>query len=118
MTKRNDFFQEIFDKVSNHLLTQNKKSVDINFSDKSKYCRYKFGNLKCAAGCLIPDIDYHESIEGQSVNKVAYFIESGYTLDERSLIRKLQKIHDSFPESSWKSELKKLGKLERLNINF
>lgn len=40
--------RKIFNTVSKHLLTQNRKAVN----DVGN-CKYRYGNLKCAAGCLM-----------------------------------------------------------------
>jgi hypothetical protein len=97
--------QEIFDKVSNHLLTQRKKAID----KKTKLCKYKINKLKCAAGCLIPDKDYSKEIEHKSISDIEYFNDAGYSPSELNLINKLQVIHDVFPVKNWKSKLKLLA---------
>ena len=52
--------QEVFDTVSQHLLTQNAESL----SD-SGMCVYRSPEgFSCAAGCLIPPEDYRVEFEG------------------------------------------------------
>lgn len=109
---RNDFFQEIFDKVSNHLLTQNEKSHN------GIKCFYKFKNLKCAAGCLIPDKDYDFKMEYHFASELEYFDDAGYSFEEIKLIEDLQIIHDScFPEL-WREKLIELVNDYSLAVNF
>lgn len=110
---RNDFFQEIFDKVAKHLLTQNKKAAD-----EKGLCKYRFHDLKCAAGCLIPDSDYDKKYENKTVYSFSYFENAGYSHEEINLIRDLQIIHDKYPVSSWKDHLFDIAKQNKLTINF
>ena len=112
-TYRNDFFQEIFDKVAKHLLTQNKKAAN-----EKGQCKYRFNDLKCAAGCLIPDSDYDKKYEDKTVYSFSYFENAGYSDDEICFIRDLQIIHDKDPVSSWKSHLIDIAKQNKLAINF
>lgn len=100
--KRNDFKQEIFDKVTKHLLEQNKQALNEN--DR---CMYRAPNgLKCAAGCLIPDSDYSPIMEEKSVRNVSYFRDAGYSSEEIELLYELQVIHDTSKVHMWKSKLK------------
>lgn len=96
--------QKIFDTVSNHLLTQNQKAInDIG------NCKYRYGNLKCAAGCLISDSDYEFFMEGFSVLELEYF-KNRFDESELKLLSKLQTIHDQYPVKDWKSKLDDLKK--------
>ena len=90
-TYRDDFFQEIFDKVAKHLLTQNERAVNA-----SGRCKYRINGLKCAAGILISDSDYLPEMEENIALTLKYFPESGYSKEEIALIHQLQllqKIH-------------------------
>ena len=49
--------QEVFDIIKSHLLRQKQKSVD------KTTCKYRHGDLRCAAGVLIPDECYDISFE-------------------------------------------------------
>lgn len=93
--------QEIFDKVVNHLRTQNKQAIKV--IDGVDQCQYRAVDengcvTMCAAGCLIPDEDYKPSFEGGTVMIGAvvgnYFSNKGYTNDQIYLVRDLQKVHD------------------------
>ena len=57
--------QEIYDKVVNHLRTQNAKSLSfVCDTDEHASCAYRGdGGLKCAAGCLITDELYDNNME-------------------------------------------------------
>ncbi len=115
MTYRNDFKQEIFDKVSKHLLKQNKRAV----SKEDGSCKYRTSNgLKCAAGCLIPDYDYSPKMEKTLVNNLKFFQESGYSPEEIQMIAVLQQIHDLSEPKHWKRQLKTMAEERGLVCNF
>lgn len=60
---RYETLQQVFDKVADHLLTQNRKSKDISHT-ASTLCRYYGPNdTRCAIGCLIPKSVYREEME-------------------------------------------------------
>lgn len=110
---KTDFKQEIFDKVAKHLLTQKVRCVD-----KQGCCVY-FNvetNMKCAAGCLIPDRDYSEYFERGAVdyyiiNKITnFFKNSGYSKNEIELVQELQELHDWFRPKTWKKRLRLIAK--------
>lgn len=99
--------QEIFNKVKAHLLSQNARSV------KGTVCRYRgTRGLKCAAGILIPDSEYTESMEGEGwpSNQEMLACSSLRGIAEKlrhnNLIRDLQIVHDSYDPMRWPIELK------------
>ncbi len=104
-----DFRQEIFTKVKNHLLKQNKKCVD----DKGN-CKLRFENEYCAAGCLIPDRDYSPDLE--NYKHWSFFHESGYSSTETDLIEILVSIHDGCEPIDWENRLSRVATLERLEF--
>lgn len=105
--------QEIFNKVSNHLLTQNETSYTTNGSS----CAYRGnGGMKCAVGVLISDEFYDKNLEHTSVgtgavdNAVAKSLGVNSLSDEIVLfLGKLQSIHDHVGISSWKNRLEQLA---------
>lgn len=132
-----DHKQELFDKVSKHLLTQNKKATQPTLEgQKSPHCRYRTADgLSCAVGCLIDDKYYNPDCEGVSVpidlenignNEPQECILAdclikslGYTptTDDLSLLRSLQLIHDTYDADNWRDELMKLAFDEGLAFN-
>lgn len=90
--------QEMFDKVVNHLLTQNKRcSVEDVYYTNGLKCLYRGSSgLKCAIGCLIPDDKYDPMMEGM----VAYNLVEHYKLSEYvpdvNLANRLQEVHDNY----------------------
>jgi hypothetical protein len=88
--------QEIFDKVTTHLLTQGKRSID----EKKHICLYRGPNgTKCAVGCLIKDEFYHAGLEENLSTSVAIhraLTRSGIevTKEVEGFLRNLQRLHD------------------------
>ena len=115
-------YQEIFDQVAVHLLTQNKSSMNISDVD---VCAYRGQNgLKCAIGFLIADEDYvpEMDIDGKSVSKLV----SDTTFQNNPSIQRLkaldidflselQGIHDRYEPVQWSIRLKALAKEYKLN---
>ena len=90
--------QEVFDQITQHLLTQGKAAKSTTGA-----CRYRAetgkGVLKCAAGCLITEDEYSEAFEGKPWH---WLINSGEVPKENSrLIRSLQIVHDTRLPSRW-----------------
>lgn len=90
--------QEIFDHIALHLLTQNKTSF-LKESDDSACAYRSYNGLKCAAGCLMSDLEYSKEFEGitwlelSSMGKVPK--------EHARLISDLQKIHDTVLPENW-----------------
>jgi hypothetical protein len=109
----NKSFQEIFDFVANHLLTQNEKALE------NEKCCYRTGNLKCAVGALIADEDYNCSFEGKSLQLLHDTPEKSIFSDIKYnnliLLNQLQGIHDSYGPESWLKKLSSLAKELTLN---
>lgn len=104
--------QEIYNKVKNHLLTQNKKSCDENF-----HCVYRNPDgLKCALGCLISDEYYSPEIEHNNIDspKVINALQmSGVkctTSGDFNFLGSLQNVHDSKYVDNWEKELYNIAK--------
>lgn len=109
--------QELFDRISKHLLNQNKRSTD-HHGD----CRYRgdYG-LKCAVGAIISDKKYSEKIEGRIVytSSVIECLPVRYQgVGSISFIGKLQRLHDQTAVHLWKDGLKEIAKDEGLVVNF
>ena len=105
--------QEVFDMITNHLLTQNEKCIeDVNNDTNS--CKYKLGHLKCAAGCLIPEDKYNYNFENKEWIVIANRL--GLTQHE-DLITSLQYIHDYYKVEEWRDCLINLAKQYNLKFN-
>ena len=109
--------QEIFNKVSKHLIAQGKQCVSANGD-----CVYRGPkNLKCAIGCLIPDEFYEAFMENKSIHILfgkfpVNMKESKLKKQSGDLLFELQKIHDNeFRFLHLKTELKKCATEFRLN---
>lgn len=112
--------QDVYNTVRDHLLKQNEVSVSGSSLDQ---CQYRgSNNLKCAIGCLIPDVLYSPAMEGHDVETLAnsypiVFTNLGISpkvLRERSVctdpddfrfLRELQNIHDTYAPVQWKGKL-------------
>lgn len=102
--------QVLFDIVAKHLLKQNERS-----ENEDSECLYRGPRgLKCAAGCLIPDDSYHESMEHISWHALIY---SKHPVPKQhvNLISELQVIHDTQRPLRWIVELRKLA--VRMDLN-
>lgn len=98
--------QEVFDKVANHLLTQNKKSIDEGLDE----CLYRSPDgLKCAIGCLIPDDMYKEEMEGAYIHFRA-------KEEHEKLLRELQQLHDRKHPKQWRTALAVLATKHKLSV--
>ncbi len=103
--------QEIFDKVSSHLLKQNAKSI------RKGICAFRGEDgLTCAIGCLIADSDYGPEMEGRgpmSAELETPLKRSGIDLSLKSssidLLVMLQQVHDLRSPKAWPRELSKVA---------
>lgn len=110
--------QEIFTKVRNHLLSQNRRAQTIN-ADGEPLCMYRAPDgAMCAAGCLISYEAYDASLEGSGVHELAVsemLVKSGIDMDNNktaNLICSLQNMHDNYPAYHWS------GKLAEIAANY
>lgn len=102
--------QQVYDFVAEKLLKQGKKSA---FGES---CRYRFKDLKCAAGFLIPDEKYDPRMEGNSWQSLirAYGVDSCH----RNIIVGLQVIRDKVKVEDWPTALKDLVIKSALNSDI
>jgi len=113
-----DLRQQVFNRVTDHLLSQQKKSMTVTTNLPDGQCRYRSDSgLKCAIGALIPDDKYQPDMEGctapaliQRFGWEAVGLDgSNLTLDEQYSLRcfldNLQCVHDLYAVEDWKKEL-------------
>ena len=111
--------QEIFDKSSTHLLTQNARSLA---PSSDFFCAYRGRNeLKCAVGVLISDEAYSHDLEGRGCDalEVEQALEASgvpTTREARDLMDALQYIHDYVEPQDWHEQLRDLA--ARLGLQF
>lgn len=124
--------QEVFDKVTHHLLSQQVKAAD---SDGACLYRTPEGR-KCAIGCLIPDEEYREHMEGKGLTMVSilqalkannilavndYELQGIGTYEDQSVpstsltrvgvvLQNLQEIHDNEDPETWRACFRTLGR--------
>jgi hypothetical protein len=103
--------QQVFDQVSLHLLTQGRKSK----KEGSAQCRYRYGQLMCAAGCLISEdeyrIEFDEGDECYWPQLAEQYLVPAAHLD---LITSLQMVHDESEPERWGAKLRMVA----LNSNL
>lgn len=98
-------YQDIFDKVAKHLLTQGERS-ESGFIG----CVYRTPNgMKCAIGCLIDDEIYTPEIEGKSVDQLSIF--TNLSEKKRDLLIFLQMVHDDYSVKEWSHELGRVASM-------
>jgi hypothetical protein len=117
--------QEIFDKVVTHLRKQNAKSVGDH-----QECLYRSpdGGM-CAVGCLIPDSEYNEDIEGVGIHSFQNVFKSlherllesvlgssGISKRSYKLLSELQDVHDDYSVEDWERELTLVAKNFKLKL--
>ena len=102
--------QEVYDKVKAHLLSQNRKSLELGGG-----CAYRgMDGAMCAVGVLIPDDMYSRSMEGSEcgVGEVRDVLANlGIN---GAFARGLQQIHDGVYLSNWNNELKRFAVIHGL----
>jgi hypothetical protein len=104
--------QAVFETVAEHLLKQNKKSID-------GVCSYRGPNgTKCAIGALIKDEVYDPYIERHMVSSpvvTAALENSGIHIEsgaDNFLLLRLQAVHDNYPPQAWADQLRLVAKSE------
>lgn len=108
--------QDAFNKMSDHLMKQKKRSVIKQ--DGVKTCLYRHPDgLMCAVGAIIPNEFYHEGLEELHASVLPLYrknepfenLDPGFLLD-------IQVIHDSTKPSKWAKELRDLAKKYNLEV--
>lgn len=106
--------QEVFTKVATHLLKQNRRSLLIDADEQGTPCAYRGADgLKCAAGVLINDGQYDETLENHTSDSVvvsAALERSGVSSEDLKLVRRLQLVHDRYQPEEWSYQLYELAK--------
>lgn len=104
--------QEIFDTVVKHLRSQGCKSID----PETGNCLYRGPNgKKCAAGCLIPDDKYEESMEGRHVYNLKVF--KDMRIQMTMLVAALQIIHDHNDIQEWEERFQETAESRELTYS-
>lgn len=106
--------QEVFDKVVTHLRKQNAKSMS-----SAGGCFYRFGEKKCAVGCLIPDELYSPRLEGLGVASMVLedvLLKAGIPESCFSLLTCLQTTHDDCNVGQWEIHFQELAEAEGLEF--
>ena len=112
-------YQEIFNQVSAHLLTQNAKAL----TREGQECLYRDSEGRmCAIGCLIPPHLYTRDLEGMSVMSAEILTALGLNSDsvrsaDVEFLHELQTIHDyATTILTWPAQLAELAPRYGLSI--
>lgn len=114
--------KQVFNRIKDHLLSQNKKALP---PDKNAICQYRYGDLKCAVGCLIRDDLYTKEIEGANVDGIPgtsfaarkqeklydILLQSGVPVHNMvvfHILERTQRIHDNIIVLDWERNLNAL----------
>lgn len=112
--------QEIFNKVKDHLLTQNERSLN----DDAR-CAYRGeNNTKCAIGCLIPDELYKPEMDALPSSVFTLYRRYPDVFSEMlgvdsvapllPLLNDLQVVHDGDSPDEWPYALHEIAKYHDL----
>jgi hypothetical protein len=107
--------QAAFEKVVRHLLGQMAQSAVIE--NDETLCRYRGpGGIMCAIGCLIPDDEYHDGLEGlDACSPSVAALPSLVGLNQQLLVE-LQNIHDRSDPCCWQELLVKAAARHGLSM--
>jgi hypothetical protein len=107
--------QEVFNTVVRHLRKQGCKAMARENNPDGVFdaiCKYRLETddgtvLKCAAGCLIPDEAYEDSLENRGwITLIVHKKVPGF---HSNLIVDLQCVHDNHPVREWEGQLELLA---------
>lgn len=110
--------QEIFNRVATHMAKQGCRSTRIDPDSSKKVCSYRGDDgTMCSTGCLIPDENYSEKMEGkhiidtavQRVLKEIGVLDKDDALESLCMLCYLQDIHDHTPVNEWERDFKELA---------
>ena len=95
--------QELFDQIVEHLLKQNKRSV--NAQNEPAY--YGLDGCKCPVGSLIPEDKYQKDFEGKGF----YYVLLKLSLPRAYewMMDRFEDIHYESPPEQWGDELKAMA---------
>lgn len=114
--------QEIYNRVVNHLRRQGRRAMRSNGA-----CLYRTDSgMKCAAGVLIKDSEYHKFMENKTVGELLTerAVHNGTTPEDmfnrlgpfKNLIGELQMAHDESVPSKWEPKFKQIA--ENFNLKY
>lgn len=90
--------QDVFNQVAQHLLDQRQQCTDT-----VGMCRYRYGNMMCAAGCLMTDDEYSPAFECCSWHGL--MVAGKVPKVHENLIQDLQELHDDCQPEDWPKRL-------------
>lgn len=103
---------ELFARCRDHLIAQAAISMGPDLVTGKPSLRYRGTHgRKCPIGALIPDSAYDEGFEGIPVARLpdAVLEAAGIPRELLPLALELQKVHDRYPMTEWRSRLDEIG---------
>jgi hypothetical protein len=100
--------QETFNTIVRHLRAQGGKAQVWDEVKQNYMCYYRLGDLKCAAGCIIPDEFYMPDMEHKRILRVDE--EFSLNLPDIMLVERMQGIHDNCPVPEWEAKFEEVAK--------
>lgn len=103
--------QEAFTKSCEHLIKQGRRAIS-----STGLCMYRAPDgTMCAVGCLIPDDQYRDRLEGKGAAEVSIMVTELAGVSVK-LLHGLQTIHDGCRVYDWRPALCELG--ERFGLRL
>jgi hypothetical protein len=108
--------QQVFDQVVDHLRKQGVQSKN----HTTGFCLYRYGALKCAAGCLIADDEYTPMMDGGDGGTWSFLTIAikGFPTAHVELIQALQRLHDSVNPEYWEEAFRDLVARGQYDITY
>lgn len=105
--------QEVFNIVSNHLMTQGERAM--SEIEGKMQCVYRAPDgKKCAAGCLIPDHLYHPRMEGKNVTHP--FLKDALAGFDLVFVDELQQLHDLLTRGDEATDIRELFRVRLIKF--
>lgn len=111
--------QHLYETVIKHLRQQKVKSAVITSTKPDGSCEYTckyrdYTGCKCAVGCLIPDIEYSQKMEGKDVvdlinSDLLNTLRAAEFYKHAKLLLALQAVHDQKPIVEWEKWFRMIG---------
>lgn len=109
--------QGMFDFGVAHLRSQGLPSIN----PETGKCMYRYGEMKCGAGCFIKDEDYNVEFEGKNIMCGAFYDiyeKYGWNNTVVNLLYDFQCIHDSAKNYTVKSDCRQVWEPQLKNLAF
>lgn len=111
--------QRTFDMVVAHARKQGcKAAVEHEGTSTGISCKYRLGELKCFAGCLITDEQYTPDIENHFANSKTVGPLLRANGHDPDFVRELQYVHDYYQVEDWERHFQSIAGKHKLNYSL